>query len=249
MINLGKKLGFAALLALGTITSAQAIVLDTFEYDDDISFSNIGGTVYYSDGGPLSVSNTAVLQDFNIFNGDVKYTVNSSDAGFGTFTDSGALTLGNAPSGTSELELFYGQLTAGGVLLDAPVPFSAFGDSFYYDLQVLNVGNLAINDLDVTITVSSGAFGDPKTEFSVTQTFIEDINTLTRQTLSFDEFYNQGASAAFFDEVVSVTVLFNAGEAVDFELAEFGVIPEPSTVAIFGLALVGFAFSSRRKSK
>jgi len=55
----------------------------------------------------------------------------------------------------------------------------------------------------------------------------------------------------FFEQVYEIKILLTAGNDVDLHLTEFGItnVPEPSTVAIFGLALVGFAFSSRRKAK
>jgi len=253
MFNLGKKLGFAALLAFSA-TSANAVVLDTFDYGQDfaVSFATTNGSlVNNSLDTTNSTATSTLIQDFNAFYGDVNYTVNGFDSGFSMANENGSLILGNTTRGVSEVELFYGQLieSNGSVsLLDDPKPFSDFGNYFYYDLQVLNVGNLATNDLDVKITVSSGALGQSKTEYSVTETYTNNINSLSRQFLSFNEFYNQGASATFFDEVVSVTVAFDVGNAVDFELTEFGVIPEPATLAIFGLGLMGFAASRKRKA-
>jgi len=251
-LNLGKKLGFAALLAFSA-TSANALVLDSFNYDNDaFSINNIAGLgVLHVDKIRATTlnKNTSLVSDPNVnsFGSDVNYKVSQSNNGFAISTAvAGVLDVSNASTGSSEIEILYGDLTAatatnGVIVNNTPLDFAVFGDAFYYDLLTLDVGTTAADDLDVTITVFDGV-----NYSSVELTFQERINELTRKTVAFSEF-----SGADFSNIVSVTMVLNAANGVDFQLDEIGVfslVPEPTTLAIFGLGLIGFAASRKRKA-
>ena len=71
MFTLGKKLGTAAIIALAFIGSAQATVLDSFDYGTD----NFNNSYDLSD----PVSDSWDILNINAAGGDVRYTVALSD--------------------------------------------------------------------------------------------------------------------------------------------------------------------------
>ena len=65
--------------------------------------------------------------------------------------------------------------------------------------------------------------------------------------VSFSDF----VGSADFANVATISAAITGSTAgADLTISEVGTtsIPEPTTIAIFGLALVGFAFSSKRKA-
>jgi len=247
MFNLGKKLGFAALLAFSA-TSANAVVLDTFDYTPDdfkISTTQAGYLIEQNGGYTFgsATDNDILVSNINPQDGDVFYELTSQGGNTTSFVD--GLALNNNSDSSSVLNITYGELSldSNGDLVNAgiPLPFSSFGDSFYYDIAKLNVGNSSSDDLDVIIEV----IGLNGVAHSISDTFIANIDSLTTQYVSFASF---GAVADFFDAITEVNITLTAGDDVDLRLTEFGVVPEPTTLAIFGLGLIGFAASRKRKA-
>lgn len=234
MITLGKKLGLAALLTMGTMSFASAgvVVLDTFDYDTQISLT---------DTTPNSGTELDVRYDVNSFYGDVTYELNLNENGLqataNTFNaGSGLLAWGNIGSSTSSLSLTYTELFNGSQNSGGNLDLTGGGseDAFYFDVDFSDAG------FDVSVIVGSGS-GVSTANFVSTA-----INSLTRTTLAFDSFVG---TATFSDVTFAKVIISSSSQAADLTLVEFGTIPEPSTVAIFGLALVGFALSSRKKLK
>jgi len=235
MMNLGKKLGLAATLAFCVMSSANAgtLALDTFDYDLNIAV-NSGST-----------SATDTINNINIFAGDVQYDLlwslggNPTGASAVTYGVSDSrLSFNNASNVSSELSLTYAafddtpagplDLTGGGSFL-----------SFYYDVLFSD------GDFDVDVFVGS----DDGDNMSILETSSSDVASLTRFTLDFSSFSAyMGFGAANFAAADFVKIVITADNAVDLEITEFGVIPEPTTLAIFGLGLIGLAFGARRKA-
>ncbi len=237
MINLGKKLGFAALLALGVVSSAQSSVLDTFDYGFNVALA-VGASSGDSDtsGVLTGVTDTTPA-------GDVVYTLTkTSDSDFGAtggalFT-SGLLYLFN-DDGTSNLQLNYFD-EVGGPVGGLDITDGGSSDQFYFDVEFIDLGfflDLIVMDIDGGISTLT---------FEQTEK-VENSDPTKRIFASFASF----TPGADFSKVATITALIRSTvDGADLKISEVGTtnIPEPTTVAIFGLALVGFAFSSRKKA-
>ena len=72
------------------------------------------------------------------------------------------------------------------------------------------------------------------------------IVTPTTITFGFDNWVGVD-----FTKIAAFTASIDGVPDADFRISEVGAtsVPEPSTIAIFGLALLGFGFSARRKAK
>ena len=158
MLNL-KKIGFAALLAFSA-TSANALVLDTFDYGDDNFqiFTTQSGHSIEQPGDTFTVGNSVL--NFEINGGDADVFIELESEGGNTNSFGNGLSLSNGEGASSVLEITYGDLTdnADGFTNNGvDLPFSAFGDQFYYDIASLDVGITATDDLDIKIEVTNAA--------------------------------------------------------------------------------------------
>jgi hypothetical protein len=242
MFNLKKKLGIAVLLILGLVASSQAdIILDDFDYSDDVNL-----TVSSS----LTTATTK-REDINALGGDVIYTLTHNDgpdqASARTVDYMGEqyLTWANGSNTNSTLSLFY---TGTNGTPSGPLDLTAGGkqNAFYYDVLASD-GNF-----NVSIFVGSGGFNSgtgQSNDESVYSVSSGAITALTRSTLNFSDFNAVLGSGANFSSVdyVHVLLLTTTG-SVDLDIAEFGTVLEPSSLAIFGLGLIGLAFVARKKS-
>jgi len=246
-MNLGKKLGFAALLAMSTASvNATVLVLDDFDYGDENFNIQLSSAAAVSE--PAFVIGD-ILDPINSINGGVKYDIHDS-VGINTVAtqitlgddviDTGSLAISmDGVTGITEniiVDMSYGAYAPDDTPLGIGVDFSGY-DSFYFDIIESDLG------FDVIITVFDGISSFIANYDSPS---VDEADGPLRAYISFDEF-----AGANFANIVGVDISISAtGNARDLVIGEFGVaIPEPTTVAIFGLALVGFAFNSRRKTK
>jgi len=239
MFTLGKKLGTAAIIALAFIGSAQATVLDSFDYGTD----NFNNSYDLSD----PVSDSWDILNINAAGADVRSTVALSDEENTIKTENsiggalGVLSISTDVTASMTALLSYGALdaTPAGPL---DLTFAGTDDSFYFDVVKSEAAGFTTK---VTVTylmeVAPAVFVPATSMISFATSLVTSVE---REYVAFASFVG-----ADFTKVVGVDVLLTGVEGADLTIAEFGTIPEPSTVAIFGLALVGFAFSSRRKAK
>jgi hypothetical protein len=235
MMNLGKKLGFAALLAFGSAASVQAMVLDTFDYDVSLQVSTVNGSTIGS-GIQTGVTNTVPA-------GDVAYTLTAtSNASFGALgganATNGSLYHFNT-DGTSNLELNYFDLV-GGPSVGLDITDSATSSAFYFDVEFIDLGFF----VDFTITDISGAVS------TFTYNHQTSVSLTDPTERVFADFSNFIGSASFANVAGISAVIRSTESGADLRISEVGTtsVPEPTTIAIFGLALIGFAFNSKRKA-
>jgi len=240
MMNLGKKLGLAALLALGTSGAANAatVVLDTFDYTPVIDLEVNQGTTQA----------TTTRNDINSFLGDVQYTLDyisgpssldSSSVSF-DFSGDGVLSYSNDDFMVSSLTMLYSAFDG--------TPSSALDltqagtfSSFYFDILSSDLGF----SIDVVVGSSSGSSTYMSATSSVSSSY-------QREFIDFSNFTTMSGIGADFSAVNFVNIVLTTTQVgSDLTITEFGIasVPEPTTIAIFGLALIGFAFNSKRKAQ
>jgi hypothetical protein len=235
MMNLGKKLGLAALLALGTTGAANAsvVVLDTFDYTPVVGLEVNSGT------GTVSAAHFNI----NSFDADVEYTLayvaGALDSSAVSFDDSGdgVLAYSNDTTMLSTLTISYGAFDG---TPPGPLDFSN-SDAFYFDILS--------SDLGFNLSVTVGSNGG--TDVSNYMTASTSVASLTRDLIDFADFNTVAGAGVDFGAVDFVTILITSvSTGSDLSITEFGItsVPEPTSVAIFGLGLVGFALS-RKKAK
>ncbi|MBA6294049.1 PEP-CTERM sorting domain-containing protein [Colwellia sp. MB3u-70] len=246
MFNLRKKLGITTLLTLtlGLVGSSQAdIILDDFSYSPVVNIEVNSG----------STSETTERVDINALGGDVIYTLIYNDGQLDSsstsidFGGDDALTWNNAVTMLSTLSLFYTDANANGTP-SGPLDLTASGNqnSFYYDIIFSDVG------FDISIIVGSGGFdfgARHSLDESAYSSTSASVSSLTRTTLSFSDFNAVSGSGADFASVDYVHVLLSTNTAgADMMITEFGTVPEPTSLAIFALGLIGLAFGARKKT-
>jgi len=229
-LNLGKKVGFAALLAFSA-TSVNAVVLDTFDYGND-NFVN----VMTDDTDPNFIKTITFANDLGA--ADVHFSQGLDDDANTYFSSvlatNGNLTFSNASGVDAKLELVYD----GPGPNVTPLSFASVGSAFYYDTVFSDTG------FDITFTVTDTTGNSDSLVYVSSAYDSSDFGgDLLRSYIGFDQF-----TGVDFMNIASTSILFDTTSAADFTLAEVGLIPEPTTVAIFGLGLIGFAASRKRKA-
>jgi|GEM_PF-6802956 len=232
MFNLTKKLGLAALLAFGAVSSASASVLDTFDYDVDLTQNGIG---QISSAKLVGVTETLPAP------GDVQYTLKvtkdllfANDAQVIASQSEGVLSLSVDSGVAAMLTMDYTDIDA-----FAPIDLTDGGTAthFYFDILGSDEGfKLDIFVTDIFDNTSHGWITSPEVTF--------DDLIPERIFMNFNVF----TGVANFSLVKAITAVITAPSDSDLTISEVGTIPEPTTVAILGLGLLGFAASRRRKA-
>ncbi|MBA6294048.1 PEP-CTERM sorting domain-containing protein [Colwellia sp. MB3u-70] len=235
MLNLSKKILMTLVLTLGMASYSYAdIVLDDFDYTPQPNvFIEVNDTV---------TTATTQRNNINALGGDVVYDLayvsgnptpaRTSAASF----NNGTMALSNDATLKSTLLLTYSEIFAPG---NPTADFSAL-NGFYFDLLESDLGFSIL----VTIGSDSGA------NTSISNTVSGAISSLTRTNILFSSFATGLGAGANFAAVDYVSILLTSDlENVDLVLQEFGAttVPEPTSLAIFGLGLIGLAFSARKK--
>jgi hypothetical protein len=240
-----KHLLAASLLAAVVATPAQAdMVLDTFEYTD----SFLPGGSSTGTHALLPIGDTSKFVGFSEAGGYTEYDLTWTGGDMvnpNVSTGNGAMSFAaSSVVDTAELTITY---TDPVIALSVPAPvtgidFADAGEYFYFDIVDFDAAgdfsfNIVVNDIfGGTSTIAVGNNEIPEVD--------QATDPVYRALLKFSNFTGN----ADFSSVASVVATFDTTNSADLLLSEVGVVPEPGTLAIFGLGLLGLAGAARRRN-
>lgn len=242
MLNL-KKLFGASILAVASAMPAYAdMVLDTFDYYTDPSHTTSSGSFYFNadttDGG-LFPSGATV--GFSEANGVTSYLLEATGA-VSLFnptveTGNGQMIFGNTSENVdSTLAINYADPFGG---TTGGINFASQGNYIYLDVVSASPGADANDVFEIAITVTDADGGVGVSILDITDTILNETLLLS---------FNSFVGGVDFSSVVNVAAVLTTTGAADLTLSEVGIVPEPGTLAIFGLGLLGLAGAARRRN-
>jgi hypothetical protein len=230
-----KKYLIASALATMFASQAQAaFIIDSFDdYATAVELTSSGAAV----SDTRLVLSTGISVDYTVIAATAFVTVDNSVLPFSP-AQNGILSY-SASNTPGELTLKYYDAVpgAGGFAnsVNNTADFTQFGDNFYISLADAVDGPF---DVEFTVSYWNGMGLSTETvSFTVADGQSGDI------FVAFGDFM----SADFTQIESSTVVISSTNPNADFDIDEVGIVPEPSTLAILGLGLIGLGLRARKK--